>query len=156
MARIFENNCEHIILQRRNKVEGWWCKKRFILPYAVVWFGADRRVICHALHDKISRMTRWNDADYTMKWHRLPHNLRHFAPRNDADCMTTHFSFIHRLHKMLRFIDLHSIHRRLWKEHMEGLSIKKGDWDADVIRLCISFIVNVVCRLVSHDYRPMG
>ena len=39
---------------------------------------------------------------------------------------------------------------------MEGLFIKKRDWDADVIRLCISFIVNVVCRLVSHDYRPMG
>jgi len=39
---------------------------------------------------------------------------------------------------------------------MEGLSIKKGDWDADIIRLYISFIVNVVCRLVSHDYRPMG
>ena len=39
---------------------------------------------------------------------------------------------------------------------MEGHSNKKGDWDADVIRLCISFIVNVVCRLVSHDYRPMG
>jgi len=39
---------------------------------------------------------------------------------------------------------------------MEGLSIKKGDWNADVIRLYSSFPMNVVCRLVSHDYRPMG
>jgi len=59
--------------------------------------------------------------------------MTQITPRNDADCMTAHITFAHHLHKMLRFIDLHSIHRRLWKERMEGLSIKKGDWDADVI-----------------------
>jgi len=82
--------------------------------------------------------------------------MTQIAPRNDADCMTTHITLAHHLHKMLRFIDLYPIYRRLWKVRMEGHSNKKGDWDADVIRLCISFIVNVVCRLVSHDYRPMG
>ena len=134
MVFILRNSSIRIMAQYQRSCEmkqfwawrDWWWK--------VKWFKAIHRVICHILRVKMTQITPWNDAD----------------------CMTTHITLAHHLHKILRFIDLYPIYRRLWKVRMEGLSNKKGDWDADVIRLCISFIVNVVCRLVSHDYRPMG
>ena len=134
MVFILRNSSIRIMAQYQRSCEmkqllGWRC-----WWWKVKWFKAIHRVICHILRVKMTQITPWNDAD----------------------SMTTHISFAHRLHKILRFIDLYSIYRRLWKVRMEGHSNKKGDWDADVIRLCSSFTMNIVCRLVSHDYRPMG